>query len=70
MDWSTVSCLLRCAVGDLTQDDDTSTLTGPDLLSTWSHLDHRQSCQPVREDNISGQKQTTLDGPTESLSCV
>lgn len=41
------SCLLRCAVGDLTQDDHTSTLAGPDLLSTWSHLNQRQGCKKV-----------------------
>lgn len=44
-------CLWGCAAGDLSQDDDTPALSGPDLLSTWRHLDKRQGCGPIRGKN-------------------
>lgn len=39
------SYLTRCGFRDLTQDYDTSTLSGSHLLSAWSHLDLWQGCR-------------------------
>lgn len=42
-----VSFLCRCTVWNLPQDDDTSALRGPNLLSAWRHLDLRQLWGPI-----------------------
>lgn len=66
-EWQAGTHLLRCAVGDLAQDDDTSTLTGTNLLSTWSHLDQRQGCQPMREENNQSDREKKGKKPLNLL---
>lgn len=53
-----MSCLRGSAVRHLPQDDDTSALGGPDLLSTGRHLQVRQCWWPTRREN--GDESRTL----------
>lgn len=46
-----MSFLCWRAVWHLPQNDDTSALSGPDLLSTRRHLEVRQCCGPIRREN-------------------
>lgn len=51
-----VSFLCWCAVWHLSQDDDASALSGPDLLPTRRHLKVRQCCGPIRRENEEDRK--------------